>query len=757
MERKWRKAAQKPNQSVKEFVLYLEGIAPYIDGLSDERKATHLLLGLRKPIANMILTQPIPIYSYEVMQRIAEYIEITQRGTAGESVSDAKTKDSQRPKKDQEKTLENHDETAANPRQLLAIVEGFKHFRHYLEGGPHPIHVRTDHNNLRYFMTTKDLNDPLSRQPDYEISETEKANVALPTLQNMLRQTEAGVSKLLAAEEPLEEDMVAARPLLLARLQHMLSHPASVLTPSEGFSLLARIQEGPRPDSEAGMGSAEGGRLPFNGETPWLSSPSALDSADAGQRVTLEPPAGAGCCSDHVPRYTIVAAIGIQTAYNLDETPLLEVLLESQQKCTFAEGKKKIVSQQSAAGDSKGWRVDPKGLLHKNNQVYVPVGSALRDEILSQCHDDLLGGHFGVQKTTELVGRQFFWPGMHAEIVSYVDSCVICQRHKVKRHRPYGELASLPMPSKPWEEITLDFITDLPASSLKEYVYNAILIVVNRFTKLIRYLPARKDWTAEDLAEAFLAEIDDWAEKLPQAEFAYNTVKHSSTGMSLFQAMYGYEPQLESNVVDDVPGGEVPTGAQRAEVIIQLRKRLTDNLRKAIDSQAKWYNQRHTPKTFAKGAWVLLSTKNLKLARPNRKLSERFIGPFQIIDIIGSQAYKLDLPPQVRVHPVFHVSLLEPYRLREGEDPAAHNLPEVMPDGTLEYEVEAIMDDRTIHGTTQYRCRWKSWGPEHDTWQTEEDLENTQELLHSYLEAKKRNHKKPPTQRGRAAKRQKTT
>ena len=189
--------------------------------------------------------------------------------------------------------------------------------------------------------------------------------------------------------------------------------------------------------------------------------------------------------------------------------------------------------------------------------------------------------------------------------------------------------------------------------------------------------------------------------------------------------MYGYEPQLESNAADDVPGGEVPTGAQRAEEVIQLRKRLTENLHKALDSQAKGYNKRHTPKKFAKGTWVLLSTKNLKLARPNRKLSERFIGPFQIIDTIGTQAYKLELPPQVRVHPVFHVSLLEPYQAREGEDPSAHDPPEVMPDGTLEYELEAIVNDKIERGTQRFRCRWKSWGPEHDTWQTAEDLENS--------------------------------
>jgi hypothetical protein len=87
MERKWREATQKPNQTVKEFVSYLEGIAPYIDGLTDGRKATHLLLGLKKPIANIILTQPVPVHGYEALQRMAERIEMTQRGYAGESRS----------------------------------------------------------------------------------------------------------------------------------------------------------------------------------------------------------------------------------------------------------------------------------------------------------------------------------------------------------------------------------------------------------------------------------------------------------------------------------------------------------------------------------------------------------------------------------------------------------------------------------------------------------------------------------------------
>ena len=84
MERRWREASQKPTQTVKEFVSYLESIAPYIEGLTDEKKATHLLLGLKKTVANVILTQPAPVRGYEAMQRMAERIEMTQRGYIGE-------------------------------------------------------------------------------------------------------------------------------------------------------------------------------------------------------------------------------------------------------------------------------------------------------------------------------------------------------------------------------------------------------------------------------------------------------------------------------------------------------------------------------------------------------------------------------------------------------------------------------------------------------------------------------------------------
>jgi hypothetical protein len=85
MERKWREAKQRPYQSVRDFVSYLEGIAPYIDGLNNEKKATHLLLGLKKSIYDIIVIQPSFNNDYEKLQRLAERIEMTQPGRSHES------------------------------------------------------------------------------------------------------------------------------------------------------------------------------------------------------------------------------------------------------------------------------------------------------------------------------------------------------------------------------------------------------------------------------------------------------------------------------------------------------------------------------------------------------------------------------------------------------------------------------------------------------------------------------------------------
>lgn len=86
-------------------------------------------------------------------------------------------------------------------------------------------------------------------------------------------------------------------------------------------------------------------------------------------------------------------------------------------------------------------------------------------------------------------------------------TCDVYQRIKVPRHRPYSALGSLPIATSPWKKISIDFITGLPLSKLKGVVYNAILVVVDRFIKMVRYIPTTTTIDAAQLAEVFHAEI----------------------------------------------------------------------------------------------------------------------------------------------------------------------------------------------------------------------------------------------------------
>jgi hypothetical protein len=99
----------------------------------------------------------------------------------------------------------------------------------------------------------------------------------------------------------------------------------------------------------------------------------------------------------------------------------------------------------------------------------------LRNEILRCYHDDPLAGHFGQDRTEELVKRKFFWTGMANFIAEYVRSCTICQHNYTPNHPPYGNLTSLPIPDGPFQELTMDFITGLPPVEYESRIVDAIV------------------------------------------------------------------------------------------------------------------------------------------------------------------------------------------------------------------------------------------------------------------------------------------
>jgi hypothetical protein len=126
---------------------------------------------------------------------------------------------------------------------------------------------------------------------------------------------------------------------------------------------------------------------------------------------------------------------------------------------------------------------------------------------LEECHYDPLAGHFGARKTQEKVSRRYVWKGMTKDIANYCNDCLRCKRSAAAKHKPYGPLAPLPPPTKAWEEVTSDFITELPSSTFTGITYDSIMVVVCRLTKMAHYIPARADWNGTELAQAWIREV----------------------------------------------------------------------------------------------------------------------------------------------------------------------------------------------------------------------------------------------------------
>ena len=94
--------------------------------------------------------------------------------------------------------------------------------------------------------------------------------------------------------------------------------------------------------------------------------------------------------------------------------------------------------------------------------LYISASNALKLKVAYQCHDAKVVGHFGRDKTLDLMKQNYCWPNMEEWLRNYVRTCDACQCNKTARYKKYGKLVPLETPSRPWEQISMDFITDLP-------------------------------------------------------------------------------------------------------------------------------------------------------------------------------------------------------------------------------------------------------------------------------------------------------
>jgi hypothetical protein len=116
------------------------------------------------------------------------------------------------------------------------------------------------------------------------------------------------------------------------------------------------------------------------------------------------------------------------------------------------------------------------GLLFKGNQLCIPK-SSMRENLLKEKHSGGLAGHFGHEKTFVQLNSLYYWPGMRTDVKKFVNRCRIFQHAKGKRQNT-GLYQPLPIPERPWDAVSMDFVLGLPRT---QRGCDSIFVVVDRF------------------------------------------------------------------------------------------------------------------------------------------------------------------------------------------------------------------------------------------------------------------------------------
>jgi len=194
---------------------------------------------------------------------------------------------------------------------------------------------------------------------------------------------------------------------------------------------------------------------------------------------------------------------------------------------------------------------------------------------------------------------------------------------------------------------------------------------------------------------------NDWYQLLPLAEHAYNNSATNAHKMTPFFANYGFHPQTEWMKEREAHNPGATLYVHWMQDIHQQAKQTLEN---TWESMKKYYDRKAKEQpSIEVGDLVMLNAKNIRANRPSKKLSPKLYGPFKVLEKKGSRAYKLEISPRWKIHPVFHISLLEPYRASNRPNRAQPPRDPEEIEGDLEWEVERIVKSEIIERTR--RCR----------------------------------------------------
>ena len=428
------------------------------------------------------------------------------------------------------------------------------------------------------------------------------------------------------------------------------------------------------------------------------------------------------------------------------------------------------------------------GELHWYGDRLVVVDDiSLKRGVISLYHDSPMAGHPGISNMAWAIARDFWWPAMKKDVTEYIKGCTRCQAGKNQPNKPKPPPfpISSDMYSNPFTSVAMDFIVKLPLSDS----YDTILTITDTFSKASIFIPCNETMNAEQTAKLYATYVlphyglphriisdcnprftsvfsrelcrtlgisqnistayhpqtdgqsectnqrleqylrifidyhqQNWASLLPLAQYTLNAWPNTTTKKAPFELILGHIPKVHQSARPF----KSPSVENRLQQLKQAHEEAREALQKATDMTLPTCFE-----PYRVGDQVWLEGRNLHTTHPSSKLAPRRYGPFTITRVVSRTSYQLKLPPQWKLHNVFHATLLTPYKetILNGQsyqEPA----PELI-NGQPEWEVESILKVRRRRNQLQFLVRWKGFSEAHDSWEPAKDV-NADELVDDF-------------------------
>nr|KYP46337.1 Retrovirus-related Pol polyprotein from transposon 297 family [Cajanus cajan] len=364
------------------------------------------------------------------------------------------------------------------------------------------------------------------------------------------------------------------------------------------------------------------------------------------------------------------------------------------------------------------------GVLLFKGRVVISRKSVWIPQMLKEFHETPVGGHSGFYRTYRRMATNLYWQGMKEDICKFVQGCDVCQRQKYLTTAPGGLLQPLPVPNQMWKHpYTARTIVEVFVKEVVRLHGIPNSVISDRdplFMSLFWKEFFRVQGTTLRMSTAYHPQSNGQTEVVNRCLETY--LRCFITDQPK-EWIYGHPPPM---IIKSVPG-EVRVEAvlrelqDRDEALRQLKVHLV----RAQEWMKKQTDKHRIERSFKQGDMVFLKLKQHRqhpvVARISPNFSARYYGPFELIERIGEVAYRLKLPPESKIHPLFHVSLL---KKAIGNYKAESGLPMGLEDDRAELmQPELVLASHSLmkgeDKMNQWLVQWKGKTAEEATWEDE--------------------------------------